>query len=128
MESGLPEIEDEYKRLLYLHRRIYDLKYPEVDFLRASSFNSTCRIPHKVTISPIKLIHAPYKIAICLPPKCGTTNWQKAMNVLEKDAIHEPPPSGEKYWKPEDFKWNDGFYTMLTNADITKTKDKDAGT
>ena len=34
-----------------------------------------------------KLVHnfldKPFHIGICLPPKCGTSNWQKAMDVLE---------------------------------------------
>ena len=33
--------------------------------------------------SGVRVIGAPYKIMICLPPKCGTTNWQKGMNVLQ---------------------------------------------
>ena len=122
MESELPDIEEEYKRLLYLHRRLFDLEDPEVDSPKAFSPTSACRLPRK-NISSIKMVHKPYKIAICLPPKCGTTNWQKAMNVLEKDSKHKPPPSGEKYWKPEEFGYPD-VYNILRNADITNSKDK----
>ena len=68
------------------------------------------------------MVHEPYKIAICLPPKCGTTNWQSAMNVLEKDAKHIPPPSGNNYWKPEEFK-SPQVYNILKNADIRNSKD-----
>ena len=126
MESELPDIEDEYKRLLYLHRRLFELKEPEADSSKSflsmkTPLNSACRLPRK-NISSIKMVHKPYKIAICLPPKCGTTNWQKAMNVLEKDAKHKPPPSGEKYWKPEEFGYPD-VYNILRNADITDKKD-----
>lgn len=126
MESELPDIEDEYKRLLYLHRRLFELKEPKADSSKSflsmkTPLNSACRLPRK-NISSIKMVHKPYKIAICLPPKCGTTNWQKAMNVLEKDAKHKPPPSGEKYWKPEEFGYPD-VYNILRNADITDKKD-----
>jgi len=38
----------------------------------------------------VPLLHRPavrtvdkYDIMICLPPKCGTTNWQRGMNVLQ---------------------------------------------
>ena len=121
MESELPDIEDDYRRLLHLHRRLFDLKDPDIDSPKALLSTSACRLPRK-NISSIKMVHKPYKIAICLPPKCGTTNWQKAMNVLEKDAKHKPPPSGEKYWKPDEFGYPD-VYNILRNADITNSKD-----
>ena len=121
MESELPDIEEDYERLLHLHRRLFDLKDPDIESPKALLSTSTCGLPRK-NISSIKMVHKPYKIAICLPPKCGTTNWQKAMNVLEKDAKHKPPPSGEKYWKPDEFGFPD-VYNILRNADITNSKD-----
>ena len=27
-------------------------------------------------------------LTICLPPKCGTTNWQYALSTLNKDGPH----------------------------------------
>ena len=33
--------------------------------------------------SGVRVIGSPYNIMICLPPKCGTTNWQRGMNVLQ---------------------------------------------
>ena len=120
MESEVP-IEDDYNRLLHLHRTLYDLKDPEIDTPIDLLSTSACRIPRK-NISSIKMVHEPYKIAICLPPKCGTTNWQSAMNVLEKDAKHIPPPSGNKYWEPEEFK-SPQVYNILKNADIRNSKD-----
>ena len=112
MKTDLPDIEEDYKRLLYLHRRLFDLKDPEIDSRKALS--KACRVPQKNT-SSIKMVHQPYNLAICLPPKCGTTNWQKAMNVLELDARGKPPPSGEKYWKPEEFVYPD-VYGILKNV------------
>ena len=69
------------------------------------------------------MVHKPYNIAICLPPKCGTSNWQKAMNVLEKDSQGKPPPNGGKYWTPEDFVSYEDVYNILRNADILNAKD-----
>ena len=117
MQTDLPDIEDDYERLLYLHRRLFDLQEPDIDLPMS---NSVCRVPRK-NISSIKMVHKPYNIAICLPPKCGTTNWQRAMNVLEQDARHKPPPSGEKYWKPEEFGYPD-VYNILQNVVYSKQK------
>ena len=120
MESELPSIEEEYERLLSLHRRLHDLEEPEVE-----SPKTLCQIPHIYT-SSIKMVHPPYNITICLPPKCGTSNWQKAMNVLEKDSQQEPPPrrSGEKYWEPEDFVKYEDVYEVLRNVDILDSADR----
>ena len=123
MESKLPDIEEDYKRLLHLHRRIFYLKDPQVNSGKALLPTSACRLPRKNT-SSIKIVHEPYKIAICLPPKCGTTNWQKAMNVLEQDSKHISPPSGEEYWKPEEFEKFEDVYNLLRNADINKSGEK----
>ena len=123
MESQLPDIEEDYKRLLYLHRRIFNLKDPQVNSVKTLLPTSECRLPRKNT-SSIKIVHKPYKIAICLPPKCGTTNWQKAMNVLEQDSKHISPPSGDKYWRPEEFEKFQDVYGILRDADINKSKDK----
>ena len=119
MKTDLPDFEDDYKRLLQLHRRLFNLEEPEVDRQPANSF---CRIP-QINISSIKMVHKPYNIAICLPPKCGTSNWQKAMNVLEKDSQGKPPPNGGKYWTPEDFVSYEDVYNILRNADIFNVKD-----
>ena len=117
MKTDLPDIEDDYERLLNLHRRLFDLQEPDID---SPISNPVCRVPRK-NISSIKMVHKPYKIAICLPPKCGTTNWQRAMNVLEQDAKHKPPPSGEKYWKPEEFGYPD-VYNILQNVVYSSQK------
>ena len=31
-----------------------------------------------------------YKIVMCLPPKCGTTNWQRVLAVLKFNGTVEP--------------------------------------
>ena len=124
MKSKFSDIEKDYKRLLSLHQKIFDLKDPEIDL--ASQSDSVCRFPSR-NISSVKMVHHPFEIAICLPPKCGTTNWQKAMNVLEKKSQHEPPPSGEKNWKPEDFKPGH-IYNILRNVDISISHSKDLAT
>ena len=121
MKSELSNIEADYKRLLDLHRSIFLLEDPKLDLTTQLLSDSVCRIPRKNT-SSIKMVHKPYGIAICLPPKCGTTNWQKAMTVLENDVEKKPSPSGSKYWKPEELKCP-ACYGMLKNADISNHKD-----
>lgn len=63
--------------LMSFHRAIYELKQPE-NYDRAGS----CRPPFLNT-SSLRTLDKPWNILICLPPKCGTTNWQRAMTVLK---------------------------------------------
>jgi len=48
-----------------------------------------------------------YNITICLPPKCGTTNWQSGMNVLQllSKGVRKEPESFRTYKKQ--------FYKLL---------------
>ena len=90
--------------LLKIHDAIYNLESPP------GIIHDCRRAPH-INISSIKLVHSPYDIAICLPPKCGTTNWQKAMDVLEilsKEGIQK---------KITDLKYPE-LYSILKNLDI----------
>ena len=51
-----------------------------------------CRMP-RINITSIKLVSKPYRFGLCLPPKCGTSNWQKerllTLTVTVRDG-HTP--------------------------------------
>ena len=68
---NLIESEAELEELMNFHRAIYTLQEP-VNSDQARS----CRPPY-LNNSDIRLIEEPWNIMICLPPKCGTTNWQR---------------------------------------------------
>ena len=59
---------------------IYNLREPELPPNVALS--QTCKIPKK-ELSSIYIVNKPYEIAICLPPKCGTTNWRKVTALVD---------------------------------------------
>lgn len=63
-----------------------------------------CWIPHK-NLSSIFAVDSPYSLAVCMPPKTGSTNWRKAMNVLEMHAKNIKRWNGDEFWKPSDFVW-----------------------
>ena len=78
---------------------IYNLKEP-----RLQKSLRKCWIPHK-NLSSIFAVDKPYSLAVCLPPKTGSTNWRKAMNVLEMHAKNISRWNGDEFWKPSDFVW-----------------------
>ena len=65
----------EFEQLIKFHRDIYELK------LKAKK-SSSCRTRHQ-NLTSVRRIDSPYYIGVCLPPKCGTSNWQKALDVLQ---------------------------------------------
>ena len=58
---------------------IYNLREPEFP---PNVTSQNCKIPKK-ELSSIYVVNEPYKIAICLPPKCGTTNWRKVRALAD---------------------------------------------
>ena len=70
--DGKPELQT----LLDFHRQIYNLENPK----RTTPYK--CRYAHRETTS-VRMVNR-YGIAMCLPPKCGTTNWQKALIALQE--------------------------------------------
>ena len=86
-------------RFVTLDKDIYNLQKP-----RLRKPPRKCWIPHK-NLSSIFAVDPPYSLAVCLPPKTGSTNWRKAMNVLEMHAKHIKRWNGDEFWKPSDFVW-----------------------
>ena len=75
--NKLVESNADLEELMSFHRAIYELKKP-ANYGEAGS----CRPPFLNT-SALRTLDKPWNILICLPPKCGTTNWQRAMTVLK---------------------------------------------
>jgi len=67
-------IEKELKILSNFHTDIYNLREPVIP--KKFQNSKICKIPKK-RLSSIFIVNSPYEISICLPPKCGTTNWRK---------------------------------------------------
>ena len=65
--------------------------------------------------SAVKLIYKPYNFSLCLPPKSGTSNWQRAMNVIEMKR------RGKDDFKPEDFQGQE-LYRLLSKLEFHKYK------
>ena len=66
-----------------------------------------------------RLVQAPFKILICLPPKCGTTNWQRGMNTLNYliDGKRREP---ETFYPPKLY----SLLPTLTSKQIEKKQNK----
>ena len=63
--------------LLDFHRQIFNLENPE------RKVSDKCRrYPHRDNTS-VRIVNK-YGIAMCLPPKCGTSNWQRALIALQE--------------------------------------------
>ncbi|CBY35300.1 unnamed protein product [Oikopleura dioica] len=84
-----------FESLLHLHRTIYDVSQPIPD----SWMKSGDCIPDNLPQSSVRLVGDPFKILICLPPKCGTTNWQRGMNTLHY-AISGKQREPESFYPP----------------------------
>ena len=66
--------------LLDFHTKMFNLEVPAVDNQKE------CQYVHN-NMTSVRFLDN-YSIAMCLPPKCGTTNWQKALIALDR---HIPP-------------------------------------
>ena len=64
------------------NKDIYNLREPVIPKEFAKESSRICRIPKK-RLSSIYIVNEPYEIAICLPPKCGTTNWRKVKAIIQ---------------------------------------------
>ena len=80
--SALPLIQDvlqsqyaDFEALLALHDGIQDVTVPLPDFEERNC------IANKIFRSNVFDLTETMDLMICLPPKCGTTNWQKALGV-----------------------------------------------
>ena len=74
--EALMDSKPELQTLLDFHRQIYNLENPK------RTTPHKCRYAHRETTS-VRMVNR-YGIAMCLPPKCGTTNWQKALIALQE--------------------------------------------
>ena len=120
---GIRSIEQEFQMLIELHtgmvhwnRFIRSARSPSIHVLthgkdiynlqkpRIRKPVRKCWIPHK-NLSSIFAVDPPYSLTVCLPPKTGSTNWRKAMNVLQMHAKNIKRWNGDEFWKPSDFVW-----------------------
>ena len=84
-------------KLLSFNKDIYNLREPvwaQPIIPKTLKSSRTCKIPKK-RLSSIYIVNQPYEIAICLPPKCGTTNWRKvkafmqfSLGLIKYDSYH----------------------------------------
>ena len=70
-----------YEDLLEFHSIIHNVSI-RIQSIKQFLNKKSCQIS-TLHHSGVRMIGPPYNIMICLPPKCGTTNWQKGMNVLQ---------------------------------------------
>ena len=75
--QALMKSEPQLDSLLEFHRQIYNLEYPE-----KKVSNKCHRYSHRDHTS-VRIVNK-YGIAMCLPPKCGTSNWQRALIALQE--------------------------------------------
>ena len=59
----------DYSKLIEIHRNIFNLKKPEIDFERRKCRSGKNSDTTLSTTNLIKLVDAPFNIAMCLPPK-----------------------------------------------------------
>ena len=93
--------------LLDFHTKIYNLEVPMV------TDQKDCQYVHH-NMTSIRFLDN-YSIAMCLPPKCGTTNWQKSLIALEK---HIPMEEIEKISAGPIFSWKSAFASLLILFDF----------
>ena len=86
----------QFDELLDFHTKIHNLEVPVVENQKQ------CQYVHN-NMTSVRFLDN-YSIAMCLPPKCGTTNWQKALIGLEK---HMPI---------DDVKWLEGFSGSISKG------------
>ena len=65
----------QFEQLIDYHRQIYNLE-------KKPKKSPLCKPRHQ-NLTSVRRIDSPYYIGVCLPPKCGTSNWQKALDVLQ---------------------------------------------
>jgi hypothetical protein len=98
--SVIQKIQDQmtvgsFESLMQLHRTIYDVSQPIPEAWKKSGDCAPDNLPQ----SSVRLVADPFKILICLPPKCGTTNWQRGMNTLHF-AINGKKREPETFYPP----------------------------
>ena len=97
---------------------IYNLREPELP--PNVTLSQTCKIPKK-ELSSIFIVNEPYEIAICLPPKCGTTNWRKVTAFVE--VIQVEMHHSEWYTRLVMHRLNSGnFGNLYPNESILNLK------
>ena len=93
--------------LFDVHRKVQDVDYP-ID--RIKQLNNLHPRSGPWSVEPkageqgiVRTVRA-QKVVYCVPPKCGTTNWQRGMQVLlDIDKQKRLPPFQRKIPKPEDY-------------------------
>jgi len=80
----LPELETlaqsertTFEELLDFHQNVYESTTDLAAFKKKYKFTTNV-----IRKSHVFNVTEPLDLLICLPPKCGTTNWQKAMSTV----------------------------------------------
>ncbi|CAG5090180.1 Oidioi.mRNA.OKI2018_I69.PAR.g12491.t1.cds [Oikopleura dioica] len=74
---------------------------------------------HRKQTPAVRLVEDPFNILICLPPKCGTTNWQRGMNTLNS-IIDGKKREPETFYPPKLY----SLLPVLTTKQIDSNKTK----
>jgi len=108
-----------YETLIAVHRRIHNLSEP-LWRPENSCYEASRPDGQMFDIYQFKATSKTQEATFCLPPKCGTTSWQRALSthILEhyrtrvnvsdpykKMAENEPELHYTQFWPPERVRW-----------------------
>ncbi|CAG5098004.1 Oidioi.mRNA.OKI2018_I69.XSR.g15326.t1.cds [Oikopleura dioica] len=114
--SVLPELEalaqnetKTFEDLIFFHRRIHDTNF--VSSVSKNVHHCSSNVNRK---SHVFDITSPLNLMICLPPKCGTTNWQRAMSAVYLNHT-------QKNYNPKELLGH-SMYKILPRVDLEKLR------
>jgi hypothetical protein len=81
IESLMTHPKSTFEELLKFHYFIHNTS-ARIEEHQNFMNKKECDTPNQ-NQSGVRVVGSPYNIIICLPPKCGTSNWQRGMNVLQ---------------------------------------------
>ena len=91
-------------KLFEIHRLIHDLSTPINDVVKRLIYERRAPMERRAGFEGIIRSVKSKKVMYCSPPKCGTTNWQRGMQVLlDLEQQYFFPPFERKIPKPEDY-------------------------
>lgn len=93
--------------LFDVHKKIQNVNFPVLAIEQLRKLNprrGPWGIEPRAGDEGIVRTVAAQKVIYCVPPKCGTTNWQRGMQVLlDIERQNRLPPFERKIPKPEDY-------------------------
>ena len=107
--------------LFNIHRLIHDLQTPVNDIVRRLMGERRAPTERRAGYEGIIRSVKSKKVMYCSPPKCGTTNWQRGMQVLlDMEQQYFLPPHERKIPKPEDYVPLQAGMSFLLNFAVCK--------